>query len=74
MQVKQDFHFPRFSEKPNGISMILEPFWALFGESRRDIRTNLRRTDRPRQPPAHAGKISARGRGSRPPTPIIAME
>ena len=74
MQVKQDFQLFTFSEKPNGISMILEPFWALFAcdgrtNERTNERTDERRTERPRQAPPRAVN-SQPVKGPRSPTPI----
>ena len=54
-----------FSEKPNGISMILEPFWSLFG---RYERTNERTEDRAAQPaPPSRRTILSPWTGSAPP-------
>ena len=65
--LKQGFHLFTFSEKPNGISMILSHFWALFAC---DVRTDARTEDKPAQrDPLHAlGTHPVCGR--RPPTPI----
>ena len=61
--LKHGFRMFTFSEKPNGISMILEPFCALSQRhAQRD--TILQPAPPPRR------KFSARV-GARPPTPII---
>lgn len=46
--LKQGLHMCTCSEKPNGISMILRPFWALSAcDIRTDGRTDARWTSRP---------------------------
>ena len=58
-----------FSDKPNGISMILEPCWSLFGRyGRTDGRTDERTEDRAAQPaPPSRRTILSPWTGSAPP-------
>ena len=69
--LKQGFHLFTFSEKPNGISMILRPFWALFAC---DVRTHGRTDGRTEDKPAQRDPLHALGThpvcGRCPSTPI----
>ena len=69
--LKQGFHMFTFSEKHNGILMILKPFWALFAcDVRTDARTHGGQAGPAR--PAPRAWHSSRVRASPPPHSNIA--